>query len=399
MTKEDIPQVLKDAVVAAEDRKFWTHKGIDPEGLVRAAITNYREGDDRAGRLDHHPAVRQEHVPDQRAVGRAQAQRGRAGHPLERDLTDELGSQRAAKEEILYRYLNTVVLRRRGLRRGGRGPVLLPQGRQGPHAVARPPRSPAIIPSPTTFAPRDNLFVAEERRIDVLGEMRDAGDDQRRRVRRRQGALPLADRGWATPASRRRRSWRPAGQRRRAVPVLRRLRAAATCRAAYGQDGRSTAAACTSRPRSTPGCSVWPTPPVTVRVGKYRTRPSTCRWCRSTRRPAGAGPWSAGRDFASSQVNLALGGSTGMQPGSSMKTVHDGRGARAGHHRPTRCPRGQLLADPRLRRHKDRVLPHRRRAGATMGPAIDRTRATRTSPSWPTTSAPTTSPRWPTASA
>jgi membrane peptidoglycan carboxypeptidase len=44
MTKEDIPQVLKDAVVAAEDRKFWTHKGIDPEGLVRAAITNYREG-------------------------------------------------------------------------------------------------------------------------------------------------------------------------------------------------------------------------------------------------------------------------------------------------------------------------------------------------------------------
>ena len=44
MTKEDIPQVLKDAVVAAEDRKFWTHKGIDPEGLVRAAVTNYREG-------------------------------------------------------------------------------------------------------------------------------------------------------------------------------------------------------------------------------------------------------------------------------------------------------------------------------------------------------------------
>ena len=27
---------------------------------------------------------------------------------LERDLTDQLGSQRAAKEEILYRYLNTV---------------------------------------------------------------------------------------------------------------------------------------------------------------------------------------------------------------------------------------------------------------------------------------------------
>jgi penicillin-binding protein 1A len=40
----DIPQVVKDAVVAIEDRRFWEHRGVDPEGLIRAAITNFEEG-------------------------------------------------------------------------------------------------------------------------------------------------------------------------------------------------------------------------------------------------------------------------------------------------------------------------------------------------------------------
>ena len=30
----DIPQVLKDAVVAVEDRNFWEHDGVDPEAIV-----------------------------------------------------------------------------------------------------------------------------------------------------------------------------------------------------------------------------------------------------------------------------------------------------------------------------------------------------------------------------
>ena len=36
----DIPQAMQDAVVAAEDRTFWTNKGIDPKGILRAAFSN-----------------------------------------------------------------------------------------------------------------------------------------------------------------------------------------------------------------------------------------------------------------------------------------------------------------------------------------------------------------------
>src|SRR5213596_1164954 len=39
-----IPQTLRDAVIATEDRRFYSHWGIDPIGVARAVIQNYRRG-------------------------------------------------------------------------------------------------------------------------------------------------------------------------------------------------------------------------------------------------------------------------------------------------------------------------------------------------------------------
>jgi penicillin-binding protein 1A len=41
---EAIPKILIGAYLSAEDKNFFTHGGIDPEGLVRAMITNVRRG-------------------------------------------------------------------------------------------------------------------------------------------------------------------------------------------------------------------------------------------------------------------------------------------------------------------------------------------------------------------
>ncbi len=41
---EEIPQYLKDALVATEDKHFFRHPGIDPTGIARAAILNIIEG-------------------------------------------------------------------------------------------------------------------------------------------------------------------------------------------------------------------------------------------------------------------------------------------------------------------------------------------------------------------
>src|SRR5688500_7066791 len=39
-----IPQTLRDAVIATEDRRFYSHFGIDPIGIARAVYQNYRRG-------------------------------------------------------------------------------------------------------------------------------------------------------------------------------------------------------------------------------------------------------------------------------------------------------------------------------------------------------------------
>ena len=40
----EIPQTAKDATVAIEDKRFYEHKGVDFEGVVRAAIKNLDSG-------------------------------------------------------------------------------------------------------------------------------------------------------------------------------------------------------------------------------------------------------------------------------------------------------------------------------------------------------------------
>ncbi|MBK9030209.1 MAG: PBP1A family penicillin-binding protein [Myxococcales bacterium] len=46
---DEVPPILVDAFVAAEDASFWTHDGIDYRGMVRAFFTNLRSGKTKQG--------------------------------------------------------------------------------------------------------------------------------------------------------------------------------------------------------------------------------------------------------------------------------------------------------------------------------------------------------------
>ncbi len=46
---QDIPKVLLNAVLAAEDRRFFSHSGIDPIRIVKALMVDVREGDTAQG--------------------------------------------------------------------------------------------------------------------------------------------------------------------------------------------------------------------------------------------------------------------------------------------------------------------------------------------------------------
>lgn len=49
LAPDEIPALLKAALIAVEDRRFATHRGIDPEGIGRALLVNLRAGELRQG--------------------------------------------------------------------------------------------------------------------------------------------------------------------------------------------------------------------------------------------------------------------------------------------------------------------------------------------------------------
>ncbi len=101
----DLPKVLIDAVLAAEDRRFFSHSGVDPIRIIRALIIDIREGDTVQGAS----TLTQQFVKNYFLTPE---------RTWRRKLTDAYMSvlleQRLSKEEIFELYSNEVYLGQRG---------------------------------------------------------------------------------------------------------------------------------------------------------------------------------------------------------------------------------------------------------------------------------------------
>ena len=75
-TSSDMSPNIQQAIVAAEDYRFYQHHGVDPKGVARAFVANARSGGGVPGRLDADHAVR----PDGAARQRADTPGGPGGH-------------------------------------------------------------------------------------------------------------------------------------------------------------------------------------------------------------------------------------------------------------------------------------------------------------------------------
>lgn len=96
---EDLPAVLIQAVLSAEDRDFYEHNGVDPVGIARAAWTNLREQDVvQGGSSITQQYVKTVFLTDERTYER-KIKEAVLAIKLERELS---------KQQILLRYLNTI---------------------------------------------------------------------------------------------------------------------------------------------------------------------------------------------------------------------------------------------------------------------------------------------------
>ena len=144
-----IPKLVTNAFVAAEDKNFYEHTGLDFQGITRAGLVLRRELRQRppsAGRLHHHPAGRQELPAHQRSYARAARSRRRCWRCA--------SSGTYSKQKILELYLNEIYLGLRRLRRRGRLAALFRQvGARTDHAGGRLSRGPAQGPEQLQSVP------------------------------------------------------------------------------------------------------------------------------------------------------------------------------------------------------------------------------------------------------
>lgn len=166
---EQIPENLRNAIIAAEDQRFFEHSGIDPRGIARAALANITGGEIRqGGSTITQQLVKNTFLTPERSFTRKFAEAFLA-IALERKMS---------KEDIFAVYCNEIYLGQ--------------YGASGVHGVEQAARTyfgkelkdldlaqavtiAAMIKNPRHFAPHKNAQAASERRQAILARMAELG--------------------------------------------------------------------------------------------------------------------------------------------------------------------------------------------------------------------------------
>lgn len=161
-----VPEHLRNAVVAAEDKRFFNHRGVDFESIARAALAD----------LQHGRVVEGGSTISQQLVKNVYGEKERT---LRRKVREALMAYRLeqrypSKERILERYLNTVYLGHSayGVEAASRFYFGKPVSRVSlPEAAMLA----GLIRSPNTNSPFVSRSKAKQRRDRVVEQMLDEG--------------------------------------------------------------------------------------------------------------------------------------------------------------------------------------------------------------------------------
>ena len=162
---KQIPDSFREAVIAAEDKDFYKHQGIDYQAIVRAALADLRN----RRLVQGGSTITQQFVKNVYTGGQRDLRR----KIREAILATRL-EQRFSKNQILEKYLNSVYFGA-----GAYGVEAAAETYFGVPAnkltIAQSATLAGLIPAPAQFSPRRNLKLARARRNLVLGFMADQG--------------------------------------------------------------------------------------------------------------------------------------------------------------------------------------------------------------------------------
>lgn len=181
VTVDELPAYLPQAVVAIEDRRFYSHFGMDPLGLLRAAAVNIRAGRIVQGGSTITQQLAKNLFLTRERTYKRKIQEALLALWLERELT---------KDEIMTAYLNRVYLGA-----GTYGVEAAAQTYFNKSAREVDLQEAAILAgllrAPSRYAPSSNREQAEQRAAVVLQAMREAGYLSATRIEAQQSLVPF----------------------------------------------------------------------------------------------------------------------------------------------------------------------------------------------------------------
>ncbi len=158
---KEIPDIVVKAFLAAEDDKFFEHKGIDPQALFRAAIANMRAGKNvQGGSTITQQVAKTLLLTNERTFGR-KIRDILLALQMEKNLT---------KEDILYLYLNQIYFGQSayGIEMASQSYFRKPSKKL---TIAEAAILAGLPKAPSDFSPTRNPQRAKERQIYVLRRM------------------------------------------------------------------------------------------------------------------------------------------------------------------------------------------------------------------------------------
>ncbi|MEM9133553.1 MAG: PBP1A family penicillin-binding protein [Actinomycetota bacterium] len=303
-----IPELVENAIIAIEDRRFWEHNGVDLEGISRAARVNLELGEvAQGGSTITQQYVKNVYLTQERTLERK----------VEEALLAVELEKRMTKQEILHAYLTTSYFGEGAYGVGAAAEVYFAKSIEDLD-ISEAATLAGLVQAPTRLSPRQDLDAAEQRRRLVLQSMHAEGYISERDYERE-----LARHLWVSEEGERPSTavtlvadrplkgatdhphfvdWVESELLEELGPDLLYQGGLTIETTIEPEHQRRAEAAVADRLRNTE----YP-----VEMSLVSLEPETGHVLAMV----------GGRDYDASQVNLAIGGSTGFQPGSSFKPI------------------------------------------------------------------------------
>ncbi|HRZ62945.1 MAG TPA: transglycosylase domain-containing protein, partial [Rubrivivax sp.] len=157
-----MPQVLKDAVLAAEDARFYEHGGVDPRGVLRALLANLRDARSQGASTITMQVAKNFYLSSEKTYTRKL---------YELLLTLKIEAL-LSKEQILELYMNQIFLGQRAFGFAAASEIYFGKP-VGELTLAEAAMLAGLPAAPSAYNPISNPKRAQQRQHVILGRMLD----------------------------------------------------------------------------------------------------------------------------------------------------------------------------------------------------------------------------------